>query len=43
MVVTLKSYQWINIMKLNDRIVNQALKFREEGNDDDITSITIKI
>lgn len=33
----------INIMKLNDRIVNQALKFREEGNDDDITSITIKI
>lgn len=32
-----------NIIELNDKILNQAIKFREDGNDDDITSIMIKI
>ena len=32
-----------NIIELNDKILNQAIKLREEENDDDITSIMIKI
>lgn len=32
-----------NIIELNDKILNQAIKFREDGSDDDITSIMIKI